>query len=263
MRMNLLFLGLAAAVVTLAAGCGSGYNAAEIAQSYGILNRCNLQPKIASVIQSGEADKMITNGSAAISYRVQNSGSSKILITEYLIEGEVYRVEVRKTFNPLKNVPSDSIRYAYFDKGLDKDYICWFQLSSTISSLRNNSFCADYVVAYRAWRDMSGKVHPVRVEQGETPDWTLAPEGLNLCLHTTLSPMQTLWIQGAVSDGRHKALDAKADDYDVRTGVQGHLTNTATANDGRWLLIADGMSGRNMNEPIPFVNMDLAGIVLK
>ncbi|MDD3663369.1 MAG: hypothetical protein PHT84_05935 [Candidatus Pacebacteria bacterium] len=262
MRRNLLFLGLATAVVTLAVGCGSGYNAADIAQSYGILNRCDLQPKIASIIQSGEADKMINNGSAAVRSRVQNCGSNKILVSEYLIEGEVYRIEVRKTFNPLKNIPCDSIRYGYFDKGLDKDYICWFQLSSVIDSLKNNSFSADYVVAYRAWRDLNGKVHPVRVEEGITPDWVLAPNGLNLNLHTTLSPMQTVWVQGAVSDGRHKALGAPADDYDVQTGVVGHRVNAASATDCRWLLMADGMSGRSMNAPIPFVNLDLAGKVL-
>lgn len=263
MQRNLLFLVVAAAIMTLAVGCGSGNTAAEIAQSYGILNRCDLQPKIASIIQSGEADKMIENGSAAVRYRVQNCGSSKILVTEYLIQGEVYRIEVRKTFNPLKNIPTDSIRYGYFDKMLDRDYICWFQLSSTICSLRNNSFSADYVVAYRSWRDLKGEVHPVRVEEGETPNWVLAPDGLNLCLHTTLSPMEVLWIQGASSDGRHKALCAPATDYDVKNGVAGHMTNTQSAADGRWLLVADGMSGRNMSAPVPFVNLDLAGIVLK
>ncbi|HPS52720.1 MAG TPA: hypothetical protein PLK08_04120, partial [Phycisphaerae bacterium] len=157
MRRNLLVLVLAAAVMTLAVGCGSGYNAAEIAQSYGILNRCDLQPKIASIIQSGEADKMIDTGSAAVRYRVQNCGSNRLLVTEYLIQGEVYRLEVRKAFNPLKNVPADSIRYAYYDKMLDRDYICWFQLSSVINSLQNNSFSAEYVVAYRAWLDLNGK----------------------------------------------------------------------------------------------------------
>lgn len=244
MRQNLLLMVLAAAVVTLAAGCGSGYNAADIAQSYGILNRCDLQPKIASIIQSGEADKMVENGSADVRNRVQNCGSNKVLVTEYLIQGEVYRIEVRKSFNPLINIPTDSIRYGYFDKGLSHDYICWFQLSSVICSLKNNSFSGEYVVAYRAWRDLNGTVHPIRVEQGEAPSWTLAPEDLNINLHTQISPMQTVWIQGAVENGRRQSM------------------GTANECSGKWLLIADGMSGRSMSEPIPFVNLDLAGIVL-
>lgn len=227
MREKALFLLLAVATSLLVVGCGSGNNAAEIAQSYGILNRCDLQPKIANLIESGQADKMIEDGQAAKRYRVQNLGDKKILVTEYLIQGEVYRVEVRKTFNPLKNVSAMRIRYGHYEQGLDSDYICWGQLNSVICSLENDSFESTVAqVATRAWRDSNGKVHPVTVEQGAAKRLAYSADGLSLTIHTDMWPMTTIWVQGIGDD--------------------------------QWLLLGDGMAGRNMKAPIPFVNLSLA-----
>ena len=95
MLRKALFLTTAVILCSLSVGCGSGSTAAEIAQSYGILNRMDLQPKIAGIIQSGQADAMIGDNIAKKRYRVNGIGKDRVLVTEYLIQGEVDRKSTR------------------------------------------------------------------------------------------------------------------------------------------------------------------------
>ncbi|MCD4825222.1 MAG: hypothetical protein K8S55_11515 [Phycisphaerae bacterium] len=244
------FLTLGVALCGLVVGCGSGTTPAEIAQSYGILNRCDLQPGIAGIIQSGQADKMIENGQAAVRNRVVGSGKDRILVTEYLIQGEVYRVEVRRAINPTENVKEKNLSFANSKQGTEYSSITWGHLLRVWRTLKNESYEAQAAVAYRAWRGLDGKVHGVKVVKGEVPDWQVTENVLDLTIGTKKWPMVTMWFQGLTSDGRQSSGGVQPPNDD-------HVNTDIFAQDGRWLMTAPGPGV----QCVPFVNTKLYDVV--
>jgi hypothetical protein len=247
MLRKVVLLSVGVALCGLASGCGGGSTAAEVAESYGILNRGDLQPKIAGIIQSGQADAMIEQGIAKVRHRVNGAGKNRVLVTEYLIQGEVYRVEVRRAIDPTRNIPSHRIQYATSQQGPDEQVITWCHLAKVWATLRDNSYEAQPVVAYRAWRGVDGKVRNVIVQPGPEPDWETHDEDMNLCVRTKIWPIVEMWIRGITVDARRANSGAGADDMVC---------------DGRWILesVGSGVEGQatNMDGRTHFVNLKLA-----
>jgi len=244
------FLTAVVAFSALAVGCGGGSTAAEIAQSYGILNRCDLQPKIAEVIQSGQADAMVAEGIALKRHRVNGSGQDRVLVTEYVIEGEVYRVEVRRAINPTMNIGADQIVYANSKMGPQEHLLIGLKLLKVWSVLKNDSYEAQPEIAYRAWRDRKGEVHDVIVKKGPEPDWIINDSCLNLDIRTKHWPIVEMWFRGLTSDLRESASGAGQNDF---------------APDGRWITesAGEGVQGQrtDVNGQTHFINLKLADAI--
>lgn len=250
MLRKALFLWFAVSISALSMGCGGGSTAAEIAQSYGILNRGDLQPKMASIIQSGQADAMIAEGIAKKRHRVNGLGDDRVLVTEYLIEGEVFRVEVRRAIHPTMNIDASQIVYANSEYGPRKQLIVGLKLQNIWSTLKNSSYEARPEVAYRAWRDRNGKVHDVLVRKAPEPDWLTGDRSLDLYIRTKKWPMVEMWFRGVTSD--------------LRQDASGSGENEP-APDGRWILesAGEGVQGQrtNVNGQTYFINLKLADAI--
>ncbi|MBN1554016.1 MAG: hypothetical protein JXA11_04670 [Phycisphaerae bacterium] len=250
MLRKALFLSIAVSLGSLVVGCGGGSTAAEIAQSYGILNRGDLQPKIAGVIQSGQANAMVAEGIAKKRHRVNGSGKGRVLVTEYLIEGEVYRVEVRRAIDPTMNIDATQIYYADSELGPKKQLITAVKLLSVWSTLKNQSFEARPEIAYRAWRDLKGQVHDVVVKKGDEPEWTTGDESLNLFIRTKKWPFVEMWFRGLTDDLRASSAGAGENDL---------------APDGRWITesAGEGVQGQktDVNGQTYFINLKLADAI--
>lgn len=249
MLRKALFLA-AVSFSALTMGCGGGSTAAEIAQSYGILNRGDLQPKIAAVVQSGQADAMVAEGIAKKRYRVNGGGDSRVLITEYLIEGEVYRVEVRRAIDPTMNIAASEIVYANSKLGPREQLLVGLKLLNIWSVLRDNSYEAQPEIAYRAWRDLKGEVHDVVVKKGPEPEWTTSNHSLNLSIRTKKWPLVEMWFRGLTSDLRQPESGAGENDL---------------APDGRWITesAGEGVQGQrtDVNGQTYFINLKLADAI--
>jgi len=240
MREKVLLVIVGSLLCGLVAGCGGGSTARDVAKSYGLLNNWDLQPGIADVVQSGQADQMIAAGQAKVRNRVNGLGSGRVLVTEYLIRGEVYRVEVRKPINPLKNVPQSRIRHANTKQGFDENVISWLKLDCVCATLRGASYQAKPEVAYRAWRGTDGVEHSVKTRPGQVPDWPASPEPLDLNIRTKGWPVPGIWIQGLA--GSEQDAQAATDPF---SGKQ------------RWYIMNPGPAGFTGNELIPFINLKL------
>ena len=261
MLKKAFFLMSGIALCTFLVGCGSGTTAAEIAESYGILNRHGRQSKTAGIIQSGQADAMIKQGIARIRNRTAGLGGNRVLVTEYIISGEVYRVEVRRAIDPTKNIPLARLRYATSQQGSNHQDIALGHLDSVWGALRKHSYEARPVVAYRAWRGLDKKVRGVEVLKGPTPDWDPSQNDMNLYVRTMDWPMVTMWFRGLASDDRHGDSRGPARDEASEAGGGQYQSSC----DGRWVMESPGpgVQGQDtvVNGRTHFINMKLYGAI--
>lgn len=261
-RLSIRSVGVA---VVLALGTGvigcTGHTPAEIAESYGVLNDWGLSKSTAEVFQSGEAEKMVQNGYARVRNRELGSGEDRVLVTEYLIEDEVYRIEVRKAVNPLMNVPWTRIRYAQSRQGPHQQVIGWGHLASVISALRDHSYEAQATIAHRAWRGTDGKIRPVRVQDGNPPRWRTGENDLDLSIRTMEWPIVDMWFRGLTSDGRRRN-----DDSPMQSPLEGEPeSQDIYSPDGRWIMVSKGPGVQCptiIDGQSHFVNLELGEIIV-
>jgi len=237
MREKALLLIVGVFLCGLIAGCHGGLTAGEVAESYGLLNKKNSQPMIAELIQSGQADKMIEDGRAEVRNRINGFGYNRILVTEFLIHGEVYRVEVRQSINPMQNVPPGRVRYGESKQGLDSKIISWFNLSRVYKALKNDSYEVRGEVAFRPWKGTDGTVHGVNVKPGRKPDWQPSPKPLDLFIRTKGWPVPDMWFRGLITNEQS--------------------SKEPFGPDGRWNMMNPGPADFTGTEVVPFVNLKL------
>jgi hypothetical protein len=259
-------------LIALTSGCGgAGRTPAEVAESYGILNRYGLDKDIAGVIQSGQADYMIAQGHAHVRSRVNGRGKDRVLVTEYLIQGEPYRIEVRRPVDPIKDVREYEVMAGYARQQSDEQELLGLRLDKVASVLKDDSYEAKPVVAYRAWQDLEGKVHPIRVMDGSMPDWQPTDDAMNLTLRTRGDwPIVSAWIRGITTDGRRR--DPEYGDHEwawdgpysgkPQDSPSGNpATSSAHAVNGQWIIESPGpgVPGQSteVNGRTHFVNLEL------
>ncbi len=234
MREKTFLLVMSCFMLTLVVGCsGGGSTAMEVAGSYKMLNKSNTKPWLAEAIRSGKADEMVRDGQAERRTRINGLGSGRVLVTEYLIHGEVYRVEVRRPFNPMINIPYSRIRYGECVSGKDKKIINWFRLSSVYGAIKNNSYQATPEVAFRSWRGVDGTVHAVKIVPGLKPTVGPSEDPVNLYIRTKDWPDVDVWFSGQGSQGRP------------------------------WFIMTPAAAGFEDKEQIPFINLKLNGAIGK
>lgn len=253
--LSLVGLGI---VFAMTAGCGSGSTAAEIAESYGTLGHCPvccvLSKSTVKVFESGQAETMVASGQASTSTSEKTVGFRRVLVTEYRIQGEVYKVEVRRAINPLKSVGCEKVRWFEYgpkDRTVPIDDI--FSMMVVSEAIRNHSYEADGEAAYRAYRGSDGKVHGVRVEPlvKSGAEWK-SDYTLDLLVRTKDWPTGLIWFKGLTSDNRHFATDC---------------ANAMHRSDGRWTMVAagPGMTGADRADgtpdPVSFYNYKLHGVL--
>jgi len=253
MREKALLVIVGVFLCGLIAGCGAGSTAGEVAESYGLLK----QPKIAAVIESGQADKVIEDGHAKVRNRVNGAGSSKVLVTEFLIHGEVYRVEIRRAINPMNNLPARRVRFGKAKQGFDSKIINLFNLSRVYGSLKNDSYEQQAEVAYRAWKATDGTINGVKVKAGPKPDWQPSPKPLDLFIRTEEWPVPEMWFRGLTTDGRRSSLKRGEANYDFENQIPVRHTKSEFSCDGRWYMMNPGPAGFTGTEVLPFVNLKL------
>ena len=272
-KASFLIVGLA--LVALAPGCNQGTTAPEIISNCGILHN----DSIARIIESGEADKMIKRGHAHKTYEVRwipwTFGSKKVLVTKYKINGEIYMVEVRRSFNPLAGSPANplNIEYILYQQhgDLTPNIITATRNLATYNALVNHSYEARCVRAYRAYRGTDGKIRQARVEDGETPAW-VSQSGSNDCVtlnfRTVCNGVPIFTLKGLTSDGRQD-LSTPYGIGDVVSTIAGagvlvdsydkKMSNTRTTHDYRWVVTG---TGSVLDRVQPFYNRKLLRAVL-
>lgn len=253
-------VGLVGLLCWVAGGCDRGITATEIAESYGITNRYGLGNKdVVKIIESGQADAMIDSGQTRVrTWEKSYSGlfgTRRVLVSEYIIEGHVYKIEVRRAVDPLMAISADRFRWVEYGprdrtvalEGMD-------ETNKVVRVLRTCSFEATPEVAYTAWRGEDGKVHGVRVGQGTPPDW---PQGytLDLTVRTKEWPASIVSMTALTSDGRREnprcwpyacamdgpiLLEAPLDSAARVVPNPRHDSDSIYAADGRWVMLAEG-----------------------
>lgn len=244
MMKNAMYLAVGVMLCGLLAGCGYGATAGEIADSYGVLNGWNLQPSTADLIQSGKADEMVQNGTATIRNRVVGRN----LVTEYLIQGEVYRVELRQRIDPTANIGCTRLAYGHIRDDYDKTSISGLELLSLWSTLKNNSYAGEATVAYRSWRGSKDReTRSVATVKGElVEEWLAHDTALDVTIRTRNFPITTMWFRGLLSEGPLGKNTSEAPYRSWNKAKRGTL-------DSRWIMLSPGPG---VKVP-PFVNMDL------
>lgn len=257
-------LTVSVALLACLGGCGAGQTPAEIAESYGILNKHGLSKDIAGVIQSGQADYMIASGHADVRTRINGSGDDRVMVTEYMIQGEPYRIEVRRPVDPIKNIWASEVMNGYARKGSDEAELHGLRLSDVVSTLKKDSYEAEPAVAYRAWKDCNGTVHPVRVMKGKTPDWQPTDATLDIVLRTRGDwPGVDCWIRGMTTEGRRRDPDYDA----AKESPSGNPeTSEPQAVNGQWIVESPGPGVQGQRTEVGglthFVNIELYDAVL-
>lgn len=238
MRINRTWLGLGLSLLGLLTTTGCSTTATGIAEGYGVLDN----PEIARIIESGKADDMIHRGQADVRHREVSSGGRDVLVTEYLLFEEVYRIEVREATNPLEGIPNAEVQLAEAQQGDWQETMRLFKLAGVLDCLRKDSYQARPRVAYRAWKGSDGKVHGIRVMEGNLPKWPLSEDDLNLYIRTHLKPITTMWFRQVV----------QADD------------DEPMPRNSRWIMESPGP--RDPNDPLnqgqqKFINRELDGLI--
>lgn len=175
--------------ILTASGCST--TATDIAESYGVLD----DEDAVSLIQSGQAETMIAEGHARVRHREVGRGDERALVTEYLIEDEIYRIEVRKAINPITPIADVEVHSAEARRLEWKEPITGLCLMRVLNCLRKDSYDAKPTIAYRAWQGLDGTLHGIRIIEGEQPDWQSASADLNLYIRTKIWPMNTMWFR--------------------------------------------------------------------
>jgi hypothetical protein len=189
MRNRTLSFLLVASLCCGVLGCAQ--SASEIASSYGVMNSLGFNEKTAAIFESGKADALIEAGEARVSHRV----CGDVLVTEYIIAGEVYRVEVRKQIDPTEDVASWQVHWANAVEGLRKKHITGFQMISVWSVLKDDSYEARAEIAFRSFKDSEGKTHRVRTAQAPRIEWLAGKKAENLYIRTSEKPVSQMWFQ--------------------------------------------------------------------
>jgi hypothetical protein len=214
---------------------------------------------------------MIAAGHAHVRTRVNGSGEDRVLVTEYLIQGEPYRIEVRRAINPLANIRNVDIVNARTQQTWKEEYYWGLGLCRIKSILENDSYEGKPVIAYRAWQDCDGNIHPVRIFNGQIPEWTPGDEAMNLTLRTQADwPSIVLWIRGVTSEGRRRdpaygahnwAWDGPYRGTPQDSPAGNPETSEAHAVDGRWILESAGPGVQGQPTEVDgrthFVNLEL------
>lgn len=205
-RVSFLLISLASCFIAVGCEC----RADKISESHGIAGvptfcDCQAGQKLATLIESGQADQMLAEGKAKISTReIVTKHAGKALVIEYSIQGDVYKTEVHYQINPREDVLTTNMRrieYGPVDRAMF--IVNPWQMADVLLCLQNDSYDGKADVAYRAWRGSDGVVHPVRVIHTETPDWS-SSNPIDLYLRTDAWPMAAIAIQGMRPEGRGK-----------------------------------------------------------
>jgi hypothetical protein len=284
MRRSLLLSTAILALCLLNSGCDKGITAAEVAESYGIINRYGYDEEVSELIENGQADYMVANGHCRVRNTVKEQatrfGTRRVLVTEYIIDGEPYRIEVRRAVNPMRNIAAERLHYAVASQNSSENVINGLSLLSVYDTIKDHSFEATPVVAYRAWRDANGKVHPVRVLEADKLDWDVSGRDVNLIVRTADWPVTTMWFRGLASDGRREdphrgaqpdsmdharcclASGGKNADAQFHTaGGYDHANQHMAAHDYRWIMESAGPGVQGLRTDVDgrtcFVNLEL------
>ncbi len=216
-------------------GCGYGSTAGEIADSYGVLNGWGLQISTAALIQSGKADTMVQDGTATIRNRVICTTEGKKLVTEYLVNGEVYRVELRSAIDPTENIGCSRLAYGHIRDDEDKTSISGLELQSLWNALKNNSYDGKAEVAYRSWRGSKDrKTRPMQTAKGElVTEWLNHDTAVDVTVRTRNFPITTMWFRGLLSEGVLKKNLSEAPFRCWNKTERGKF-------DSRWIMLSPG-----------------------
>ena len=254
-KASFLIVGLA--FVALAPGCNQGTTASEIMNNSGVLK----DKAVARIIEANKADEMCENGTAHREYEVRvvpgTFGQKRVLVTKYSINGHLYRVDVRKSFDPLagSNIRAIDLNYMNYEQQAQTANIRSFRMLRIYDAIRKFSYEAKPEIGYRAWVDSNGKIHPARIVEGKDPTdaWTIQAEkskSLNLYVTTSVGPLTSFWLQGLTSDGRVNRADSDTNLTDIASALAGggvivksldkKTSNSPYAHDYRWLISGQG-----------------------
>jgi hypothetical protein len=217
------FLGIGAALSLFAGGCAA--SAGDIASGYGTVGsgwlHRDAQKRLAKMIESGEADRMLAEGKDSKHTYYRGVGDREVMVTEHRIQGLVYRVDVRCHVNPVTDVLTTNVRqvnYGPSDRSLQT--VCPLERAQVLQTLAQKSFEAQGQVAYRSYIGSDGEYHPVRLVRGDEPDWT-ADAGVDLVVRTDTWPQGVMLFRGVRPEGRD---------------CHGLLMEP----DGRWVTVTEG-----------------------
>jgi hypothetical protein len=235
MRNRTLSFLLAASLCFGILGCAQ--SASDIASSYGVMNSLGFNEKAAGIFESGEADALIEAGEASVSHRE----CGDVLVTEYTVAGEVYRVEVRKQIDPTEGVASWQVHWANAVEGLRKEHITGFQMISIWGVLRDHSYEARAEIAFRSFKDSEGKIHRVRTAQAPRILWLAGQDAENLYIRTSEQPVSQMWFQNTGNSDSGTGTWCPTDVF--------HTEGT----DARWTTVSPGPG----KQTPPFINLKL------
>jgi hypothetical protein len=235
MRNRTLSFLLGASLCCGVLGCAQ--SASEIASSYGVMNSLGFNEKTAALFESGKADALIEAGKARVSHRE----CGDVLVTEYTIAGEVYRVEVRKKIDPTEGVASWQVHWANAVEGLRKKHITGFQMISVWSTLRDDSYEARAEIAFRSFKDSEGKTHRVRTAQAPRIEWLAGENVENLYIRTKERPVSQMWFRNTGGADSETGMWCPTDVFHTG-GI-----------DARWTTVSPGPG----KQTPPFINLKL------
>jgi len=230
-------LGIGAALCVFSCGCST--TADGIAASYGTIGTSSwykgAESRLVAMIESGEADRMVADDKTEKRTYAKGLGDNSVLVTEHLIQGVVYRVDVRNRVNPVTDIFTSNVRQVNYgppDRSLQVNEP--IQRADVLQTIANRSFAGQAQVAYRAYIGSNGQFHPVRTMPGESPEASWSDRGgIDLILRTDLK----------VGAGVTQFRGCRPNGLDRN----GRLLEP----DGRWIVLSEG---RGVSPTAYFVN---------
>ena len=221
------------------------------------MNLSNDATGVVSLIESGQADKMLEKGRCKVNHEIRGQ-ERRVLVSKYEIAGETYRIEVRRQVHPMRNILRSRLRTVTYKKGRTKSYVS--KAKKIYDCLEEHSFEAQPEIAYRAWKGLDGKLRPIEIYPAPRYEWISNDDDMNLYIRTKEWPIPVVWIRGMTSDGRSNPVGGENDflNYNLTTGAMGSESQETRACDGRWTIESPGPGAGCVD----FVNLELYDIVM-
>lgn len=194
----------------LGAGCRPKPEADEPVSAYSIAKRYGpITGKLAELVESGEADRIVRDDQAAKREYVLGRGRNEVRVTERWVLGEPYQIETitRRYYDPLADIPDDRIRLIVYGQNIGENALritAPDDIRALVKAIRSDSYEEVWRMVMRDCRRIDGTL--VQGGGGRIGAWG---HGCSLGLYLDIGEAEPVCLSGHAPRGKFRRLGAK------------------------------------------------------
>jgi hypothetical protein len=165
--------------------------------------------KLAALVESGEADRIVRDGKAEKREYVLGSGRTEVKVTEHLVLGEPYDIETirRRYYDPLADIPDQKVRLLVYGQNLKENTLritAPREIRAVLKAVRSESY---EEVWNRAMRDC--QVSDGTWRQGGGVRKSAWAHGCHLGLYLDVGGSEPVCLSGHASSAHFRRFETK------------------------------------------------------